>query len=59
MKALRRIRLFMLHYERDLVAVAGLACIGVGLATLSIAVALVVVGAFLLFASGSGRRKAR
>jgi hypothetical protein len=59
MRRFRRIRIVTMRYERDLVAIAGVGCLAIGLATISIALGWIVVGAFLLFASGSGRRRTR
>lgn len=57
MKRLRPVRVLLVRYERDLLAITGVGCIGLGLATISLALALILVGGFLLFASGAGRRR--
>ena len=49
---------FVARWFRDAVALAGVGCIALGLATVSVALAWIALGAFLLFASGSGRRRA-
>ena len=46
------------RWYRDAIALAGVGCVALGLATVSIALAWIAFGAFLLFASGSGRRRA-
>lgn len=58
MTKLRRLRVLFVRFGRDLAALAGVGCIALGLATVSVALAWIALGAFLLFASGSGRRRA-
>jgi hypothetical protein len=53
----RGLRAAFAPYERDLLALSGVGCITVGLATVSLALALILLGAFLVFTSGSGRRR--
>jgi len=62
MKRFARIRTLAgrlaLRWSRDLVALVGVACVALGLSTVSVALAWIAVGGFLLFASGSGRARA-
>jgi hypothetical protein len=58
MSRVARLRAWTVRWSRDLVALAGVGCIAIGLATVSVALAWIVAGAFLVFASGSGRRRA-
>ena len=55
---MKRLTRFAARWSQDLAAIAGVACVALGLATVSIALAFLAVGAFLLFASGSGRTRA-
>jgi hypothetical protein len=57
MSRLAALRAWTARWSRDLVALAGVGCIAIGLATVSIALGCIALGAFLLFASGSGRRR--
>lgn len=57
MTRLRRIRSALARRSRDVFAVAGVLCIAVGVATVSAALAWIVVGGFLVFAAGAGQRR--
>lgn len=41
--------------SRDILAVVGVLCVAAGLSTFSVALAWIVVGAFLVFAAGTGK----
>ena len=47
-----------MRWERDLLAIAAIACIAIGLALVAAPLAWLAVGLFLLFAAGAGRRNA-
>lgn len=57
-KRLAKLRIWAARESRDLIALAGVGCLAIGLSTVSVALAWIAVGVFLLFTAGAGRRRA-
>jgi hypothetical protein len=54
----RRARLAVRRWGRDLLALAAIACIAIGLSTVAIALSWLAVGVFLMVAASGPRRNA-
>lgn len=57
-RAIFRLTTTLARRSRDLLAVAGVASVAYGIAGWSLQLAFIVVGAFLVFAAGAGRKRA-
>ena len=54
----RRVRILLRRWDRDLLALAAIACIAIGLSTVAIALSWIAVGIFLMVAASGPRRSA-
>jgi apolipoprotein N-acyltransferase len=54
----RRARILLRRWDRDLLALAAIACIAIGLSTVAIALSWLAVGVFLMVAASGPRRSA-
>lgn len=53
-----RARILLRRWDRDLLALAAIACIAIGLSTVAIALSWLAVGVFLMVAASGPRRSA-
>lgn len=57
-RLIRRTRVALRRWDRDLLALAAIACIAIGLSTVAIALSWLAVGVFLMVAASGPRRSA-